>query len=202
MKNNTLDIYNLNASKYVSRYEQSTPQPLIKNLQTFFTGSEKLLEIGCGSGNTANKMAKSGFNVLATDGSKYMIMEAKSYHNSSGLEFKECILPSVSEGKFDGVYSIATLMHLDYRDVKESIDNISNILNSNGKFYLSVSLDRGDVNSSGFDEDGRFFLVLVKDMWKLFLHDSGFEIQEIIYNSDDSLGRTNITWCDFMCVKK
>lgn len=190
-----LNYYEEHANLLVNRYESadvSEVQQLL--LQTFYKNS-KLLEIGCGSGRDASFMTKHNFDVTAIDGSKNMIEEAKQIHPELSQKLFHKTLPSDLEFNqiFDGIYSIATLMHLSENNLKNTLSKIYNLLNQNGKFLLSVSLFRDDIDKNGFDDKGRFFLVLSFESWINLLENVGFKILDTKTNSD-GLGRGGIEW--------
>lgn len=202
MKNNTLSYYQKNSSLLVDRYESadiSKVQQLL--LQTFCTNG-KLLEIGCGSGRDASFMIKNNYDIIAIDGSKNMINEAKKIHPNLSNNLFHKILPNelTFDEKFDGIYSIATLMHLTKNDLKAVLLKIFNLLKENGFFLMSVSLFRNDVDKNGYDEKGRFFLILTKNEWLNMCRDAGFKIRDVKINKD-GLNRDNIEWLTLIAEK-
>ena len=155
----TLYFYNSNSKNLTERYEKADVSEVQKLLLQTFEKNSKLLEIGCGSGRDASFLTKNDFNVIAIDGSKNMIEEAKKIHPELSNNLFHKTLPNDLEFNqtFDGIYSIATLMHLSKNDLKKSISKIYDLLNQNGKFLMSVSLFRDDIDKNGFDDKGRFF---------------------------------------------
>ena len=107
------------------------------------------------------KMKELFSSFIAIDGSKNMIEEAKKIHPELSEKLFHKTLPNNLDfdKKFDGIYSIATLMHLSEKDLRKTILKIYDLLNQNGKLFMSVSLFRDDVDENGFDDKGRFFLV-------------------------------------------
>lgn len=192
---NSLNYYEENANSLISRYESADVSEVQQLLLQTFEKNSKLLEIGCGSGRDASFMTKNYFDVTAIDGSKNMIEEAKKIHPELSEKLFHKTLPNDLEFNqtFDGIYSIATLMHLSENDLKNTLSKIYNLLNENGKFLMSVSLFRDDIDENGFDDKGRFFLVLSFENWKNFLENVGFKILNTKTNSD-SLGRGGIEW--------
>lgn len=202
MQVNTISYYEENAKSLISRYESADineVQELL--LQTFYKNS-KLFEIGCGSGRDASFMTKNSFDVIAIDGSKTMIEEAKKIHPELSEKLFHKTLPNDLEFNqiFDGIYSIATLMHLSENDLKNTLSKIYNLLNENGKFLMSVSLFRDDIDENGFDNKGRFFLVLSFETWINLLENVGFKILDTKTNSD-GLGRGGIEWLTLVAQK-
>lgn len=192
---NSLNYYEENANSLISRYESADVSEVQQLLLKTFEKNSKLLEIGCGSGRDASFMTKHNFDVTAIDGSKNMIEEAKKIHPELSQKLFHKTLPNDLEFNqtFDGIYSIATLMHLLKNDIEKAISKIHNLLNQNGKFLMSVSLFRDDIDENGFDDKGRFFLVLSFETWINLLENVGFKILDTKTNSD-GLGRGGIEW--------
>ncbi|WP_044416663.1 class I SAM-dependent methyltransferase [Halarcobacter anaerophilus] len=191
----TLYFYNSNSKKLTERYEKADVSEVQKLLLQTFEKNSNLLEIGCGSGRDASFMTRNDFNIIAIDGSKNMIEEAKKIHPELSNNLFHKTLPNNLEfdKKFDGIYSIATLMHLSKIDLEETILKIHDLLNSNGKFLMSVSLFRDDIDEHGFDDRGRYFLIMSLDEWINLLEKIGFKILEAKTNSD-GLSRDGIKW--------
>ncbi len=195
MLSKTLNYYSANAPLLTERYELADVQEIQNLLLKTFTKKSKLLEIGCGSGRDAFFMFSNGYNITAVDGSEIMISESKKIHPELSNNLFHKILPNDLnfDIKFDGVYTIATLMHLDKNDIEKTILSIYDLLNQSGKFLMSVSLSRDDINENGFDEKGRFFLILEQKEWLNMCKDVGFKILKTKINKD-GLNRDGITW--------
>lgn len=198
----TINYYEQNSSNLSSRYENADVSEIHKLLLQTFEKNSELLEIGCGSGRDASFMSKNDFNITAIDGSINMIEEAKNIHLELFKKLFHKTLPNDLEfdKKFDGIYSIATLMHLSKNDLKITISKIYDLLNQNGKFLMSVSLIRDDINKDGFDDKGRFFLVLDLNEWVNLLENIGFKIVVTKTNAD-GLDRNGIQWLTLVANK-
>lgn len=199
----TLGYYNTNSIELSERYESADVSNVHHFLLKTYNKNSKLLEIGCGSGRDASFMTKHNFDVTAIDGSKNMIDEAKKIHPELSEKLFHKTLPNDLEFNqmFDGIYSIATLMHLSKIDLKKTISKIHSLLNQNGKFLMSVSLFRDDIDQNGFDDKGRFFLVLYFEEWINILENVGFKILDTKTNGD-GLGRGGIEWLTIIAKKK
>ena len=198
----TLDYYNTNSTKLNERYESADVNEVQRLLLRSFLKNSKILEIGCGSGRDASFMTKNDFDVIAIDGSKNMIEEAKKIHPELFEKLYHKTLPNdlTFNKTFDGVYSIATLMHLSKIDLAKTISKIYDLLDQNGKFLMSVSLFRNDIDKNGFDDKGRFFLVLSFEEWINLVENIGFKILETKTN-DDGLGSCGIQWLTLVAQK-
>ncbi|MEA2016966.1 MAG: class I SAM-dependent methyltransferase [Campylobacterota bacterium] len=202
MQVKTINYYEENANSLISRYESADVSEVQTLLLKTFKQKSSLLEIGCGSGRDALFMIKNDYDVIGIDGSRNMIEEAIQIHPELKEKLFHKTLPNDLEFeiKFDGIYSIATFMHLSKDDLEEAILNIYNLLNQNGRFFMSVSLFRDDIDKNGIDEKGRFFLVLSLEQWIDILEDVGFNILETKTNTD-GLNRGGIEWLTVVVQK-
>jgi len=195
MENQTINYYNKSSIQLVNKYESADVSEVQTLLLKTFKQKFTLLEIGIGSGRDISFMIKNNYNVIGIDGSINMIEEAKQIHP----ELKEKIFHRTLSNylefdiDFDGIYSIATLMHLSKSKLEKVILNIYNLLNNNGIFFMSVSLFRDDIDKNGIDKKGRFFLLLSFEQWLDILENVGFKILETKTNTD-GLNRGGIEW--------
>ena len=192
----TLNYYKNNSRSLVKQYESAKVDNIHSLLLKTFPPNSYLLEIGCGSGRDANFLHNNDYDIIAIDGSKEMIAEAKRCHPELTDKLKIAIIPDqlyFELSSFDGVYSIATLMHLDKDEIDQTLEKIAMILKTNGKFLFSVPLQRDDVDDQGKDNKGRYFTSMHELDWircceKYALK---FKYSEI---TDDGLDRNGIVW--------
>ena len=141
-------------------------------------------------------MQSHGYAVLATDGSEEMVAEAKRCHPELAERLKMLQIPEglhFEAERFDGVYSIATLMHLEEDAIEKTIEKIVSLLKPGGKFFFSVSVQRDDVDEEGNDAKGRHFTALSKEAWVEYCKKYGFVLEDAIV-SGDGLDREGIIW--------
>ncbi len=201
--NQTISYYETNASQLAKRYESAEVKALHTLLTKTFPKNSKLLEIGCGSGRDAKFMMERGYRVTAIDGSSKMINEAKKIHPtlSSHLFVKQ--LPNgldFQAESFDSIYSVATLMHLEPKEIEESIKKIYNLLKPKGKFLFSVSLQRDDTNTNNRDKHHRLFTSLTEQEWTELCTHQGFRLLSTEVTSD-GLNRSGIFWLSCVVEK-
>ncbi|WP_417332760.1 class I SAM-dependent methyltransferase [Halarcobacter sp.] len=202
MDKNTINYYEENAGILAEHYELANVINVQNLLLKTFDINSKLLEIGCGSGRDALFMIENNYNVIAIDGSKNMIEEAKKIHPELRERLFHRILPNGLEfdNKFDGIYSISTLMHLSKDNLKKTLSKIYTLLNQNGKLLMSISLFRDDIDKEGIDNKGRFFLLLSFEEWIKICEEVGFRIVETKINKD-GLNRIGIEWLTLVVEK-
>lgn len=92
---------------------------------------ERILDLGCGTGQLTAKIAESGASVVGLDRSAEMIGQARQ--NYPGLEFRLADAASFSyPGEFDAVFSNAALHWIT--DAEKAIESIASSLRPGGRF--------------------------------------------------------------------
>jgi cyclopropane fatty-acyl-phospholipid synthase-like methyltransferase len=198
-----MDYYKKNAHDLTRCYESADVKKMQALLLSCFDPGAKLLEIGCGSGRDAAFMMAQGFDVTGVDGAFEMIASALKRHPELSGRLHTVHLPgglSRFSDSFDGIFSIATLMHLSRSAIDEVFKRAGLLINQHGRFFFSVPCRRNDVDRDGFDEKGRRFTALSVEDWVLICRNSGFEVitSQITW---DGLGRKGIVWLNCLAEK-
>ena len=192
----TLAYYEDNAKYLSQRYESAKVDHIHALLVNTFTTKSYLLEIGCGSGRDASFMYQNGYDIIAIDGSGRMIAEAKRCHPELIDRLDVIQIPdelNVEPSSFNGVYSIATLMHLKKESIDQIFKKIATILKPNGKFLFSVSIQRDDIDDNGKDEKGRHFTTMSENEWLGYATKYGLQLK-YLETTGDGLDRVGIVW--------
>lgn len=200
----TTQFYNRNATALTNRYETADVSKMHQQLLEIYGDRfPKLLEIGCGSGRDAAFMVSNGYDVTAVDGSQAMITEANKLHPELNGRLSVIELPHdlhMLQGHYDGVYSIATLMHLSKIELLPVMMKIVELLREGGLLFFSISIERDDTNDIGYDEKGRYFNKMTKTQWMQMCNTCNLKCIQIS-ESDDGLGRGGITWLTIVAEK-
>ena len=108
----------------------------------------KILEINCGTGEDALRLAAQGHTVIATDDSEAMIEKAQqklagSKIRSNQIEFIQCSFNELKQNfqneKFDLVFSnFGGINCINEAEVTKLGNDLSSIINSNGYLFLTV----------------------------------------------------------------
>ncbi len=199
----TLSYYDDNAKDLSLRYESAKVDHIHALMKNTFPSRSSLLDIGCGSGRDASFMYQSGYNILAIDGSREMITQAKLHHPELAERLKVIKIPDklhFEPSSFDGIYSIATLMHLEKSAIDNTLKKVAEILKPDGKFFFSVSTQRDDVNDQGKDEKGRYFTTMSEHEW-IACCEKYSMYPELTEVSGDGLDRDGIIWLTIIVVK-
>jgi len=95
--------------------------------------NERILDLGCGSGQLTFKINESAKEVIGIDKSPEMIQDAKSKYKNIEFQVADASNFMFNE-KFDVIFSNATLHWVT--DYKGAIESMFNNLNPNGKIVL------------------------------------------------------------------
>jgi 2-polyprenyl-3-methyl-5-hydroxy-6-metoxy-1,4-benzoquinol methylase len=203
MNQTTLKYYQKNGKNIAERYESADVSDLHRVLNASFKSPATLLELGCGSGRDAAFMTKQGFTVTAVDGSATMIESAVNHHPElSGCLHTLQLPEELSDrfGKFDGVFSIAALMHFSQPQIETIIKQVNALLIAKGRFFFSVPIQRDDIKNDEFDAKGRRFTAMTEAQWLDLCRQYGFELIRSS-TTEDGLGRKGITWMNCLTEK-
>ena len=197
MGTKTITYYNKKAKELSVAYGQIDFGLIQEQVAAFFSSSNKILELGSGSGRDANFLIEEGYDVIGIDGSPEMIKESIKQYPALRDRVILCDLAidyPKFEFQFDALYSIATLIHFNKEELERVLLNSINVLQDNAPVFISVSLKRELIQ-----DDDRFFNGLSKEEWGGLFENCGFKTEKIVENRDSS-GR-NITWCSFYLRK-
>jgi hypothetical protein len=121
-----------------------------------------------------------------------MLLNAEANYPKLKGKLIKAILPNEFpnfKDKFEGVYSIATLMHFDVNGIGKILNKIKSVLLPNSPVFISVSGKR-DI------QDERYFIDFSKDDWLNIFEGNGFAINGIIETQDAT--NREIIWYSFL----
>jgi len=130
------DLYD-NKHQFVSKYGED----VIEWLQP--KAGEKIIDVGCGTGQLANEIAIKGAVVTGIDKSPDMIAKAKSAYPNIQFEVKD-VTDFAFEDAFDAAFSNATLHWVNEKE--KAIACMYNSLKDEGRLILEMG-GKGNVQS-------------------------------------------------------
>ncbi|MFA5883700.1 MAG: class I SAM-dependent methyltransferase [Acidimicrobiia bacterium] len=124
-------------------------------------GARRVLDVGCGEGQLARRVAALGAEVVGVDGSWAQIAEAR--HRGGGpvyLRGSAVELP-VADGSFDAVMACLVLEHVE--PFEPAIDEVARVLAPGGCFVLFLNHPLLQAPGSGWVDDH----ILGEQYWRL-----------------------------------
>jgi ubiquinone/menaquinone biosynthesis C-methylase UbiE len=142
--NNGPKIWNSLAGKYDEKIIENcleSYESIIKKSGEYLKSSDKVLDIGCGTGITTIPLSKSVKKTTAVDYSPDMISIAKNKakeENISNIYFSHT--PFLDNrffpASFDVIFAVNYLQYV--KDIDETLDRIKSLLKNNGKFIFTI----------------------------------------------------------------
>ena len=173
--------------------DADNPESKRKAIQRYVKFTSKLkqgghiLDAGCGTGRFVPYFVKNGFTVTGVDSSSSMIELASK--NNPMAEFKVMDIRHLDfvSNYFDGVWNIATLLHLDESGVKLALQEFKRVLKVNGILYIATRTKDKSISIIEESTEGGKMVVnyYSPDKLRELLANSGFEIIEINVEPDD-----------------
>lgn len=156
----------------------------------------RVLELGCGTGRDAARIAERGFDIDATDGIPAMVVKANERHDIGArvMQFGELSATNA----YDAVWAHACLLHCPRDELPGVLSRIHAALRPGGLHYASYKLGDGE----GRDLLGRLHNFPSFDWLAQLYVDAGFTIvDEEVFAGKGSDG-TQRDWAALTLEKK
>lgn len=187
----TLGYYGANALRYAAATAEIDTSERIAQFTALLPAGGRVLDAGCGGGRDLLQFHSKGLSAVGLDLSPELAEIARS---RSGCEVFVGDLQSPPPlGFFDGVWAMASLLHIDRSRIDSTLSALASMLTPNGVFFSSVKRGMGDVS----DDTGRWFTLYGETQWANHLRDAGFDVIEITGEpptTDSSTGTVAPGW--------
>lgn len=199
----TIETYNKTADEYVKNVKGLVPMNELEKFVKYIPHGS-ILDIGCGSGVSAKNLKEKGLDVTGIDLSEKLLEASRL--ESPGSNFYKMDMRNLDfkNKSFDGIWQMASLLHLEKKDVPLSLNENYRVLKPEGILYLSVKGGSGE----GIEFDKRYgglpkhYTYFEKDEINSMLKDANFEVLEnYSLNYNDSY-RIDHPWMNIFARKK
>jgi len=189
-------------NKIANIYSEYTANILMQYQLSKFSSllpGKRILDAGCGSGRDAQYFVEDGFNVTAIDFSEEMIKLAKKKTKKAKFKVMDFRKMNFKDESFDGVWSMASLVHTDRIQIPKVLKEFSRVLVSGGILYVSVKEGEGDkeIKQIKYENEPRHFFYFKKDEFDKYLIDKSFSI----LTSEVSELETGKRWLEIFAKK-
>lgn len=162
----TLDYYNENAKRYFDRTIKIDYRKSYDQFLSFIPPQGKILDAGCGSGRDTKAFLNKGFCVTSIDASKELVYLAQEYTGQDVLLMNFEDIHFYQE--FDGIWSVASLLHIPSQDFLHVLKKIKTALKPEGVWYLSMRFG----SFEGFVDD-RYYHYMTEEKLSLYMAQLG-----------------------------
>ncbi len=146
-----------------------------KFVSKIFQGRQHILEIGCQEGFGAQIVAKCVENYTGIDFYKPYIKDANQFSKFENIDFSAFdildsafINPKTKDSKFDGVFSLDVIEHIDGKNDDKFMENCVSSLNSNGILIVGTPSLESQVYASDASKAGHINCKTAQEMKNLF----------------------------------
>lgn len=192
--NQTLDYYNNHAQEFFDKTFSANVSSSRDKFLARLTPGAHILDVGCGSGRDTLHFLQAGFQATAFDASESVAQLAQSKINHPVQVLK--IEDMTWEQEFDGVWAMASLLHLPKKDMAQAIANCAKALKSEGVLFVSLKIGSGE----SLDENNRFFSYYTPTEIQTIFESSGLFQNVAIDTIEDTLGRPGLSWVNIVAV--
>ncbi|MCK5035166.1 MAG: class I SAM-dependent methyltransferase [Candidatus Sabulitectum sp.] len=201
-KENTINHYENRAEQLTARYESANVGKLQKKLIHTLKSCNSILELGCGSGRDAAFILQTltPDKIMITDGSDNMLSLAAKIHPELAPFLMKLELPEdlkLEKKTYDGIYSIAALMHLTATELIEFLHEATRLLKASGVLFISVCTTREEQA----EDDPRTFTLKNREWWIDQFRNAGLKVTES-EEATDGLNRNKTIWLNITAEKQ
>jgi SAM-dependent methyltransferase len=166
----TISVYDRQSDEYTAMVErEALRDPMIARFIAACPPGGRVLDLGCGPGHYARRMAEAGLVVEALDASTAMLERASRIPGVAArlgrfenLDARDC---------YDGIWAYFSLLHAPRSDFPKHLDRISAALKPGGVFFLGMKRGTG----SDRDRLDRFYEYFERDELEAHLVSAGLE---------------------------
>ncbi len=163
--------------------EKHLDRILLKSFASENSDKGKLIDLGCGPGQTTKFLSDSGVpDILGIDISAQMIASAKNINPQLHFDTANILKLKYPDNFFGSAIAFYSIVHFDYGQVRTAFKEIKRVLKDNGQLLFSFHIGDNTVHLDNFLDhkvniDFHFFETnLITDL----VTETGFEIIDII----------------------
>lgn len=185
----TIRIYDDRAADYAEMTDAyNTTDPRLAAFIAACPEGGRVLDLGCGPGAAAAKMAAAGVTVEATDASVEMVALAGRH---PGVSARQATFDEIAgEAIYDGIWANFSLLHAPRADFPRHLAALHRALKPGGVFLIGLKLGKGAAR----DKIGRLYTYYTEDDLMDHLRSAGFTPSDIKHGSGEGLDGTVSPW--------
>lgn len=156
VQKNIIECYDKTAKNYADKFiDELSHKHLDRILLNAFAAENrdkgKLIDLGCGPGQTTKYLAEGGWkDLLGVDISPEMVKVAKMINPQLNFETADMLNLQYPDKTFGAAIAFYSIVHFDYSQIKIAFDEIKRILTNNGQFLFSFHIGDNAVHLDDF----------------------------------------------------
>lgn len=183
----TLAAYDRLAGQYAEAFHDH-PIPGLDTFVAQLPAGARVLDLGCGPGMAAARMAAAGFDVVAIDGSARMTERAAAHPGVTALQATFDDIPAL--GTFDAVWASFSLLHAPRSEFPRHLRDLRAACAPGAPLALGMKLGQGE----GPDDLDRHYAYYTEAELRDHLARAGFVPGDAITGADKGLAGKVEAW--------
>ncbi|MDU9002804.1 class I SAM-dependent DNA methyltransferase [Sedimentitalea todarodis] len=183
----TLNVYDDQAETY-QKIMADWDDPAFADFLAEMPRGGAVLDLGCGPGHAAARMADTGLHVIATDGSLEMIRLAAQH---PGVSARQATFDEIDgQSIYDGIWASFSLLHAPRAKFPLHLAALHRAAKPGARLHLAMKLGRGEAT----DRLGRFYSYYSRDELEQYLQEAGFTVASHRTGREKGLAGTLDEW--------
>lgn len=164
----TLRVYSDMADEYASLTSEATSDPVLETFVAALPTASRILDLGCGPGQAAARMARAGHMVDATDATPEMVELAGKHEGVTAwvATFDDLKGSDI----YDGIWANFSLLHAPRSDMPRYLRALRALLKPAGLFHIGMKTGTDEKR----DELGRLYTYYTEEELTDLLKEAGF----------------------------
>lgn len=188
--------YDRNTQQYITNTESVDLSHLYERFLRYLPAGGRILDAGCGSGRDSLAFQQLGYTVVPLDASLEMVKHASVLLKIQAMHRRHQEVDFASE--FDGVWSMASLLHVPYAELPGVLQRYRTALIPGG--VLFASFKHGDGEHYRHE---RLFANQNEDSFRRVMADvPGLALMETGIDTDRRPGRQDEQWFSVVCRRE
>ncbi len=164
----TIGVYDAQARKYADLVTRETPDADLQAFIDAVAPGGRVLDLGCGPGNSAAMMRDAGLVAEAMDASAEMVRLARETYGIDAVQARFGELRAVA--RYDGIWANFSLLHAPKEAMPGHLAAIRQALKPGGIFHIGMKLG----SDASRDSIGRMYSYYEKNELLGLLKSAGF----------------------------
>lgn len=171
----TAAFYEQHAERYAASTLAVDNVARIARFAASLPSNGRVLDVGCGSGRDLLGLQAAGLAPGGLDLSPRMVAIAERV-SGMPVHLGDVRRPGLPAASFDGVWAMASLLHLERDDIGTALRALGRLLVPGGLLYATVKSGSGRAR----DDEGRWFTLHESRSWRGHLRNAGFLVESVM----------------------
>ncbi|WP_254535541.1 class I SAM-dependent methyltransferase [Halomarina litorea] len=176
----TLATYETVAEEYRDRHaDRSVVAHLVDRFDASLAPGSRVLDVGCGPGWESATLLERGHDVTAIDLSASFLRAAGEVAPDAARSRMDMRELAVADGRFDGVWALASFLHVPREDAPSTLREFARVLDEGGVLFCGVKRGSGECLGRAYDGDDRRFTLYEPEEFRGLVERAGFDVSSL-----------------------